>query len=273
MTNQDYQLEELENAAVNKSNNAKRAAMIAAGVVGTAATAGAATHAYDTYTDDPEHQEVDNLNTEELDNMAKAGADVVHEPEVKPEPVNHNGSHTGGGHTPSRPTQNDTDIDFNRTTEIYDSEGRLVSTAIDGQVEGRDFRLVDIDGDKKADLIALDVNGDGTYQDDEIVELNGSDQIDMHVDTRYHNVLVLNEEPEPYSPETPDKSDIAYNPDENRYNEEKTDEIYTSDDDSDNSYAYEDDYKDEADYYGDLDENDSKADQLDDLGNDSFDLV
>ena len=213
---------------------------------------------------------MESLSTEDLENVAQSAANQVHEPEHKPETGN-----GGGGHKPapkSNPTD-DSDLSFNRTTDIYDADGNHVSTAIDGQVEGRDFRLIDLDGDQKADYIALDVNGDGTFQDDEIVELTGSDQIDMHVDTRFHNVVVLNDEPEPYNP---DKGDIAYTPEENIYNGEKDDEIYRPGEENegtDNSYAYEDDYKDEGDYYGELAENDMTDNQLDDLGNDSFDLV
>lgn len=276
MTNQDYQLEELENAAVNKSNNAKRAAVIGAGMLGTAATASAATYAIEHPTES-EHEDVESLSTEELENVAQSGANQVHEPEVKPEAAKSTGvNNHPAGTKPATPTEvDDIDLSFNRTTETYDSEGNLVSTAIEGQLEGRDIRIVDVDGDHKADIMAVDINGDGVYQDDEIFELDESQQIDMNIDTRFHNVVVLNnEQPEPYNVD--DKGDYAYNPDENRYSDEKADEIYRpgeENDSTDNSYAYEDDYKEDGDYYGELAENDGADEQLDDLGSDSFDLV
>ena len=83
MTNEDYQLEELENAAVNKSNNAKRIAAAA----GLLATGGAVGYAASNIPGGSDEEPIETLTEEELDEVADAGASQVQEPVEKPQPT------------------------------------------------------------------------------------------------------------------------------------------------------------------------------------------
>ena len=83
MTNEDYQLEELENAAVNKSNNAKRIAAAA----GLLATGGAAGYAATNIPTGVEDEPIETLTEEDLEGVAETGANQVQEPEVTPQPI------------------------------------------------------------------------------------------------------------------------------------------------------------------------------------------
>jgi len=291
MTNEDYQLEELENAAVNKSNNAKRIAA-AAGLLATGGAAGyAATNIPTSDTEEP----VETLTEEDLESVADTGANQVQEPDVKPQPVQPQHA------TPVQPTppaQDEVDVSFDKTTHYYDENNNLVMTTEEGTVNGQQFKLVDVDGDMRADILAYDADGNGVINEDEIVELSGKDQIAMGHATAQHDdqfIAIHEPEPEPYIEpyDINEEKDYADNTIHNDFEDEKTGETYSHDyaennedynngevehysaessDDSD--YAYEDEGKEESDYeYNDLAENDTTDDTFDDLGSDSLDIV
>ena len=151
-------------------------------------------------------------------------------------------------------------------------------TTEEGTIDGKQFKLIDLDNDQRADYVAYDVNGDGKFGNDEMVELTGKDQIAMGNKTQStDNIYVVSNDPQPDKVEIYDideKNDYAYEHD--TFNEDKSGQLYdpTGESESENSYAYEEDgYKDEKDYgYGELADN-TGDDAIDDLGNDSFDLV
>ena len=284
MTNEDYQLEELENAAVNKSNNAKRIAA-AAGLLATGGAAGyAATNIPTGVVDEP----IESLTEEDLEGVADTGANQVQEPEVKPQPA-----------TPVQPTppaEDEVDVSFDKTTHYYDENNNLIATSEEGTINGKQFTLVDVDGDKNADILAYDANGNGAYEDNEIAFLEGDDQIAMgHEATQHEDQFVAIHEPEPEPYIEPydinEEKDYADNTIHNDFEDEKTGESYSHDyaennedynngeveeysaDPSDDSdYAYEDETKDDYEY-NDLAENDTTDDTFDDLGSDSLDIV
>lgn len=273
MTNEDYQLEELENAAVNKSSDAKRIAA-AAGLFVAGGAAGYAATQIPLGEDEPD---VPDLSDE--DSGANAGANQVHEPEPKPQPQPQ----------PKAPEpNNEPEVSFDKTTHYYDENHNLIATSEEGTIDGKNFSLIDLDDDNKADIFAYDENGNNVYEDREIVYLEGRDQIVMgNQATQHEDVFLANivPEPEPIYPE-PGFSD---NDIHNDFEDEKTGEDYSHDyadnnDDYNNGeysasyhdesgYAY-DDVKDESDYgYDSLAADDSAGDTFDDLGPDSLDIV
>ena len=288
MTNEDYQLEELENAAVNKSNNAKRI-VAAAGLA--AVGSSAATYAATNIPIDSEDPVVEPLEEEDLDSV-KPGPDQVHEPEAKSQTT-----------TTHQPTTNDDDVDvsFDKTTHIYDEDNNLVATVEEGTIDGKQFKLVDVDGDMRADVAGYDADGNGVINEDEVVYLTENEQIAMgHATVQHEDKFIAIHEPnpepiepiDPYDPYDPSlEKDYANNTIHNDFEDEKTGESYSHDyadnnDDYNNGdvysahsaggsdYAYEEDAKDESDYeYNDLAENDMTEDSYDDIGSDSLDIV
>ena len=83
MTNDDFQLEELESAAVKKSNNAKRAAAIGAAMAGSGAIGAAGATIVNNMTGGEQNPE-DVLSPEDIESGAQAGADQVQGPLCTP---------------------------------------------------------------------------------------------------------------------------------------------------------------------------------------------
>lgn len=214
------------------------------------------------------------------------------QPQPQPQPV-----------TPVEPTPPEPDgpdVSFDKTIHYYDENQNLVVTEENGTINGQQFKLVDVDGDMRADLLAYDADNNGIINEDEIVELSGKDQIAMgHATTQHEVKFVTMQEPEP-EPEPyiepydiHEEKDLADDTIQNDFEDEKTGENYSHDyaennedynngevdhysaESSDESdYAYEDENKEEDDYgYNDLAENDTVDDTFEDLGSDSLDIV
>ena len=293
MTNEDYQLEELENAAVKKSNNAKRIAAAA----GLLATGGAAGYAATNIPTGEGEEPVETLTEEDLESVADTGANQVQEPEVKPQPVQPQ-PQPATPVQPTPPAQDEVDVSFDKTTHYYDEDNNLVMTTEEGTINGQQFKLVDVDGDMRADILGYDADGNGVINEDEIMGLSGKDQIAMGHATAQHEdqfIAIHEPDPEPYIEpyNINEEKDYADNTIHNDFEDEKTGETYSHDyaennedynngevehysaefsDDSD--YAYEDEDKEESDYeYNDLAENDTTEDTFEDLGSDSLDIV
>ncbi len=290
MTNEDYQLEELENAAVNKSNDAKRMAAIAAGLVGSAGVATAATYGATVgYGEGEEAQLTEQLTQDDVDSAAEAGADQVPDAEPVPEPA------PQPTPQPTPQPNPDPDLQYNKTTHYYDEDNNLLGTSEEGTVDGKDFMLLDSDNDGKADVVAIDVNGNGQYDSDEIAYLEGNEQVAMGHATAVHDDKFLavadpEPEPEPYYDDKDYDDGLAYED----YNDEKSGEEYADDyaENNDNyqndvdvdhysasaegDYAY-DNYKEDTEYEEEdysLASDDSDSSSADDLGvDDGFDLV
>lgn len=281
MTNEDYQLEELENAAVNKSGNAKRIAA-AAGLFATGGAAGFAATQIPT----GEEEVPDPLLTEDIDEGANAGVDQVEEPKTQaPAPK----TETPPVDEPKEEPEPEPEVTFDKTTHYYDENHNLVASAEEGTIDGKDFALYDFNGDMRADALAYDENGNGVYEDHEFLALEGRDQIVMgHEATTHDDVFLASNEPEPIEPIDPydpwqdiddDKDDWANNNNNddihNDFEDEKTGEDY-SHDYADNNGDYdngEDDNGEEAYGYANIAADDTADGSFDDLGSDSFDIV
>ena len=230
MTNEDYQLEELENAAVNKSNNAKRMAA-AAGLLAAGGAAGYAATNIVTGSEEP----VEVLTEEDLEDVANTGANQVQEQEANPQPVHPNPqpvTHV----EPTPPVEHEVDVDFDKTTHFYDEDHNLVGTAEDGAIDGHRFTLIDTDGDNDADILAYDEDGNGVYDRGEVVELEGNNQIIMgHEATQHEDVFLVSNDPEPEPDPDPyiynidDEKDMSDNDIVNDFDDEKTGESYSHD--------------------------------------------
>lgn len=297
--NEDYQLEELENEAVNKSNTAKRVALAG----GLLAAGGAATYAANNLPADEE--ELEPLDEEDLDTVTEKGAEQVQEPAPKPQPVPQ-------PQPEPQPEplveEEESPLSFDKTTEVYEN-GELQGTAEEGTYEGRNFMMVDTNGDMRADIFAYDADGNGVYNEDEIEMLSGDKQIAMGHETPVHEIIhnntevvVIDPDPEPEPYVLEDEKDYAQNQEDihNDFEDEKTGEDYSHDyaennDDYNNNgdvdnyqansehYAYEDDVKGEDDYFAENEateedsydsfaENDATDDDVFDPG-DSIDMA
>ena len=294
MANKDYQLEELENAAVNKSNNAKRIAAAAGLLAAGGAAGGAAGFAATNIPLGTVEEPMEQLAEEDFEGIAETGAAQVSEPQPQPQPQ----PQYQATPEPAPEPEPEVDVNFNTTTHYYDEDNNLIATTEEGTVDGHKFTLLDVDGDNQADIFAYDENNNGAYEENEIVTLQGDNQIAMgHQATEHKDVFIASNdpapdpEPEPYDIE--DEKDYADNDVHNDFEDEKTGEDYSHDyaennDDynngnEDNYYAensndaydaYEDEAKDDGDYgYDGLAENNTTDDTFDDLGSDSLDIV
>lgn len=158
----DYQLEDAENAAVNKSKNLKRGLAVGAGVVGVGgAAAFAATQLGGNGDSDSD------LTAEDLVAGAEAGADGAEDAVEKEAPVQEH--HTAKAAPAPEP---EPEVDVDQTTIIYDEDGNYIASADEGKIDGKDFMVLDTDGNGKGDIIAYDENGNGIYEDHEIAYMD-----------------------------------------------------------------------------------------------------
>lgn len=247
MNNEDYQLEEMENSAVNKSAMAKRAAM-GAGLLATgAATAYGAEQLING--DDQPAVESSTVDQPDLTSGATAGAvgeGVAEQPQAQPEPepqvvrteervdVYHH-------YVPEQPKpepqpEPDPDIEFNSVTHLYDDEGNLVGSMDSGTLDGKKFLVLDEDADGYGDELWYDANGDGKMQDNEVQNISGAGYaMGKHGGEHHDFNIETGEEIDPY---------IAHNT--------------THDPNHDSLADIENDFKDEKsgeEYYGDLAQN------------------
>lgn len=287
MADQDYRLEEFEDAAINKSNMAKRAAA-AAGLVG---AGGAAGYAANHLTNGESEQPAEMLTEEDLEGVADSGANQVEE-EVKPQPQAYTQPQA-----PAQPQQQEDDVEitFDKTTQVY-SNDELVVTEEEGTLDGHKFKLVDVDGDLRADYIAYDEDGNGIYNDDEILELDDAHKIAMGHETASNETIhIIN----PFAGlgdllgdglDLDNEKDLADNGIRNDFDDEKAGESYSHDYAEDNEnynnngnvdnymagYHSEDMANEEQGIDNDYDylaENSSEEDSMDDFNNDNFDIV
>lgn len=192
--NEDYQLEAMEDAAVKKSNTAKRVALAGAFVAGNVATGFAAAHAVSSNGDAPEESE--GLSTEDVEDGAQKGADNIayKEEEPKEQPQQQAPQHSSPA-TP-RPTPQppvEPEVTLENTTHIYDEDGNLQGTMQTGTVDGHAFTYYDKDGDGYADYLAIDKNGDGHYSENEIMNIK-EEYVKLDGETREHHDYVVDKE-------------------------------------------------------------------------------
>lgn len=158
----DYQLEEMENEAVNKSNNFKKAAVVGAAVLGVGGTAAyAATKLAG--------GEGDSLTTDDLMGVAEAG-DVTEEVvENRTEEV-HTNKTTVVNDKPAPAPEPEMTVD--ETAVVYDEDGNYIGSIDSGTYGGKSYAVYDTDGNGRGDVLAYDANGNGIYEADEFTTLD-----------------------------------------------------------------------------------------------------
>lgn len=235
MSANDYELEDMENSAVKKSEKFKKAAIIGGAVLGAGgAVAYGADHISHLGDAPTESTGADDI-------MAGARAGVVDDATLEEAPAAPTETATAAPaqthnvhvyqHVVDEPVQQEPDVDINQSTVIYDEEGNVLSSYDMGTIDGKDFTILDTDGDGMADVFAYDVNGNGLYEQDEIVNAENMNYVMGQGD--HHTELVVNTDPIIIDDPTPiidnpgpgeDISDIR-----NDFLDEKTGEVYKDD--------------------------------------------
>jgi len=290
-TNPEMNVEDYENMTVQKSNVAKRVAAGAAVFVGGAAAAGGAAYAA---TQNDDSMDESPLSEQDILNGAGVGDTYKQETEETTQE-----SHIVYVEKPAPPANDapnddsdDTSITWDNTTEIY-VDGEKMGSIEEGTIEGYNFALVDKDADNHADYLAIDMNNNGTYEEDEIFTYTPEDNVLMGHETAH----VTEKHYDSTNPIFGDNNDndVANNDDDmihNNFEDEKTGEEYNGDyaennpdynpngevdgysDHADNYLAENDNYDDEGNYSAELNEDshDMASDETLDES-DSFDSM
>ena len=174
-TNTGENIDDYENMAVQKSNVAKRMAAGAAVFVGGAAVAGGAAYAA---TQPSDTEESTPLTAEDVVN----GADVTskYQPETVAEQPTTEKVVVVEKHVeiPSVEETEKSSVTRDETTNYYVGDDKVASVE-EGTVDGHKFALMDIDGDSHADLLAVDVDNNGQFDDNEVVTYTEEDHVHM----------------------------------------------------------------------------------------------
>lgn len=230
-TNSVMNVDDYENMAVQKSNNAKRVAAGAALFVGGAAVAGGAAYAA-TGHEIPDVIDDSPLTAEDVVEGGNVGND--YQPEVHNETterVVYVEKHEEPSHDQNSEQTNETQVTWDEKTVVYDEDGNVVGSVESGTIQGHNFALFDVDGDNHADYLAIDADGNGQFDDNEIVKYDVSDHVHMGHETAHtkeihnNNQHILVED---------GGEDIARNDDDreiihNNFEDEKTGESYNGD--------------------------------------------
>lgn len=230
-TNSVMNVDDYENMAVQKSNNAKRVAAGAALFVGGAAVAGGAAYAA-TGHETPDVIDDSPLTAEDVVNGGNVGND--YQPEVHNETterVVYVEKHEEPSHDQNPEQTDETQVTWDEKTVVYDEDGNVVGSVESGTIQGHNFALFDVDGDNHADYLAIDADGNSQFDDNEIVKYDVSDHVHMGHETVHtkeihnSNQYVLVED---------GGEDIARNDDDreiihNNFEDEKTGESYNGD--------------------------------------------
>ncbi len=231
----DYQLDEMEDAAVNKSKNLKRGLLAGAGVLGVGGTAAFAASQMSSDDEAP-------LTSEDLLAGANAGAENIEDAQEEATAQDNNTTHetvkevhhtyvveNNGGESGSHPgAGEELDVNVRESSVLFDEEGNIVSTIDAGTVNGKDFMVIDNDLNGKGDVLAYDANGNGVYEDNEIVQLDNNSW-EMGKGQEFHAYAQTEDGDivEVYVDDPNGKSDIADI--HNDFEDERTGEIYEND--------------------------------------------
>lgn len=228
-TNSVMNVDDYENMAVQKSNNAKRVAAGAALFVGGAAVAGGAAYAA-TGHDTPDVIDDSPLTAEDVVEGGNVGND--YQPEVHNETterVVYVEKHEEPSHDQNSEQTNETQVTWDEKTVVYE-DGNVVGSFESGTIQGHNFALFDVDGDNHADYLAIDADGNGQFDDNEIVKYDVSDHVHMGHETAHtkeihnNNQYIVEDGGEDIARDDDDREIIH-----NNFEDEKTGESYNGD--------------------------------------------
>lgn len=185
-----------EDAAIKRSRTLRQVAL-GAGLVGTGVIADAAIRG--------------NINPAENiaeDNIDLAEEDILNGAEVTENTQVQETTEYVRVEKPAQPVVEDTPapepeeaakphIEWEETENLY-VDGEKVMSVQTGTVEGHKFTLIDEDADDVADYLAIDLNNDGKFSQDEITALSPADNVRMQANTQHvtdHHYHVQGGEP------------------------------------------------------------------------------
>lgn len=227
--NNPMNVEDYENMAVRESNNAKRVAAGAALFVGGAAVAGGAAYAA---TNDPKPDEDNTLTVDDIVDGGNVGNE--YQPEAQPEPKTERIIYVEKQPEPEPEPEPEDSLTWEEQTVIYDRNGNVVMSEETGQYNGHKFALIDADGDDHADFLAIDVDDNGRFDDNEFVKYEVSDHVHMGHDTPNKKEIYYDLTNNPEQELEKDDDDILGNDGDeeiiyNNFEDEKTGEDYSGD--------------------------------------------
>lgn len=172
----DYQLDEAEDAAVDKSKNLKRGAIAGAAVLGVGGTAAAAAYYHKNHqtaeTDSSENTENEELTSDDLLAAANSAVTESENGETVETVENVHVEEVHVHHHYHAPVTPEPDVQFSESGYLFDEDGNLVSEFDAGTIDGKDFVMVDSDFNGYADRIGYDLNGNHIIEDNEIFDLD-----------------------------------------------------------------------------------------------------
>lgn len=245
MANYDYNLEDAENAAVNKSKNLKRAAVVGGAVLGAGAVGAASAYGATHINPTPSPSSAGDNNELSSDDILEGGKamtlegaeEVIDTPEETSQTViNETHIHIHPEPVPEPPVAEPV-IDVADTNVVLDQYGNPVDVYDSGTIDGKDFVVLDLDGNGMGDVLAYDENGNGVFEQNEIYEMDNrtyeighGDNLTVHQVDEYGNSKIIAREENPYA----NRPLMAQNDDDisdihNDFLDEKTGEVYRDD--------------------------------------------
>lgn len=227
-TNPGMNVDDYENMAVQKSNTAKRVAAGAAMLVGGAAVGGGVAYAAADHEDTKPVTADDGLTAEDVVDGANVGSSNQESGNSQAETTTERVVYVEKQPEPVEEEKGPT-VTWDEKTVVYDGEGNVTGSIEKGTVNGKDFMLMDVDGDDHADLLAIDMDGNNRFDDNEIVRYDVSDHVHMGHETAHTKEIHYNNGSEYYE----DPHYIAHNDADhtihNNFEDEKTGESYHGD--------------------------------------------
>lgn len=230
-TNSVMNVDDYENMAVQRSNNAKRITAGAALFVGGAVVAGGAAYAA-TGHENPDVTDNAPLTAEDVVEGGNVGND--YQPEVyneTTERVVYVEKHDEISHDQNFGQTDEPQVTWDEKTVVYDENDNVVGSVESGTIQGHNFALFDVDGDGHADYLAIDADGNGQFDDNEIVKYDVSDHVHMGHETAHTKEIHNNIQ---YIITEDGGKDIVRNDNDheiihNNFEDEKTGETYDGD--------------------------------------------
>lgn len=215
--NEEMNPEVYEDKAVNRSRLARNIALGAALAGGGGIAAAAATRAAMT-TEEPSEE----LTTDDLFGAASAG-DVTTETQEKEYVYVEKPAQKAPVEDKPEENPQEDKVVWDEQENIY-VNGEKVMSVETGSVDGQKFAIADYDGDNVADVIAVDENNNGIFEDNEFHELSYFDNVRMGHDAAHSNNYYMNSGDSLMYADNSGEEKIH-----NNFEDEKTGENYQSD--------------------------------------------
>lgn len=171
----DYQLDEMENAAMEKRKNLKRGLVAGTAVLGAGGTAAIA--AAPIINPDPNPEEVEVILTDD-DLLAGANAGAEDQPQQETDSTQQTTTQTVNEtrefviERVETQVIHEPNVSVDETAVFYDENGDVMMMADQGTIDGVQWIAVDKDLNGKADYIGIDENQNGIIEENEIYAMD-----------------------------------------------------------------------------------------------------